>query len=268
MPHITSQNCWQNKCAVITGASSGIGRALAWELGRHGAKLGLIARREESLQSLVEELAAEQIIAAYEVADVSDVFAVQRAVSQFQVRFGVVDVAIASAGIYRLTPGVAFDAAVVNEVVMTNFGGVANLFAAVIPSMVARRSGHLVAISSIAGLLGLPGAAAYSASKAAVIKMCDSLRLDLHASGVRVTTICPGFVDTPMITDEERHTLKQLVSAPNAAIQIRRAIERGLAQHSFPWTTWLEATLASWLPASLYRRAMTWFGEMEDATKH
>lgn len=256
---------WPGRTVVITGASSGIGESLAWEVAARGAKVGLIARREELLRCCVESLTAQQHLAAFAVADVTDADAMKSAIEQIAAQLGPIDVAIANAGVYRKTPGSSLDAKVVRDVFATNVNGVANLFAAVLPGMIARRRGNLAAVSSIAGFLGLPGAAAYSASKAAVMKFCDSLRVDLHAHNIRVTTICPGFVDTPMITDEERRTLKRLVSAKAAAAKICSAIERGAAECSFPQSMRFEAIFASCLPAGLYRRVMAWFGEMDEA---
>jgi short-subunit dehydrogenase len=160
------------------------------------------------------------------------------------------------------------DAATIQAVMTTNVIGVTNLFATVIPGMVQRKTGNLGAIASIAGILGLPGAAAYSGSKAAVMRFCDSLRVDLYQHQVRVTTICPGFIDTSMITEIERATLKNIVSAPVAARRIMWAIERGKVEDSFPWHTWLEAKVASFLPFGIFRRAMVWFGEMEESSDH
>ena len=107
------------------------------------------------------------------------------------------------------------------------FLGTLHAIAAVLPGMVRRQRGHLAAVSSLAGLLGLPGAAAYCASKQAVVTLMQSLRLDLHRLGIRVTVVCPGYVDTAMITEEERATVRGLVSADDAALRVAWAIERG-----------------------------------------
>ncbi len=110
----------------------------------------------------------------------------------------------------------------------------------------------MVGVASVAGVRGLPGAAAYSASKSAVIKLMESLRVDLHRCNVKVTTICPGFVDTPMIAGHPRRVLKFVLEPPEAARRIARAIERGRSEYWFPWPTWLAARVARALPLGLY----------------
>jgi len=257
-------NFWQGKCAIVTGASSGIGRALALDLARRGAKVGLIARRGEQLAELAAEIRAAGGQAEFRAADVAEAAALAAAVKELEQSLGSCDVAIASAGIYRLTDGAKLRAEAVAEVVATNVLGVSNLFAAVLPEMLSRGNGNLAAVASIAGLLGLPQGGAYSASKAAVITLLQSLRLDLAPRGVQVTTILPGYVDTAMITDEERRTLRGVLSAEETARRIARAIERGQAEAAFPWSLWLEARLASLLPWWLYRRLVGNVAPMEE----
>lgn len=247
---------WKGKCAIVTGASSGIGWALARELARRGAKLGLLARRAEPLSALTAEIRAAGGQAEYRTADVSHSAALTSAACELEQALGPCDVAVANAGIYRQTDGAAFDARVVADVLATNVLGVSNLVAAVVPGMLRRGGGHIAAVASIAGLLGLPQGGAYSASKAAVIALFKSLRLDLDARGIRVTTILPGYVDTPMITAEERRTLKNVASAEEAARRIALAIEQGRAEAAFPWGLWLEALLAGLLPWPYYRWAL------------
>lgn len=257
---------WQHKVVTITGASSGIGAALAKHLAERGAAVGLIARRERLLAEITDALHAAGHRAAFAVADVASVVETRAAVERLEKSLGSCHVAIACAGVYRKTSGARFSADVANDQFATNVNGVSNLFDAVLPGMLQRRSGHLAAVSSIGAMLGLPGAAAYCGSKAAVVTMLQSLRLDLHDHGIRVTTLCPGFVDTAMITDEERKTLRCLLTAEQAAAKMARAIERGRAEAWFPWPTWLEVKLASLLPAPLLRAVMKWFGEMEETT--
>jgi len=131
--------------------------------------------------------------------------------------------------------------------------GVTNLFAAVLPGMLRRSGGNLAAVASIAGYLGLAQSGAYCASKAAVIALTQSLRLDLEPRGIRVTTISPGYVDTPMITDEERQTMRGLLTAEDTARRIARAIERGRSEAAFPWGLYFQARGAPLLPWWLYR---------------
>ncbi len=256
---------WSGKCVIITGASSGIGWALAEHLAAHGARLGLLARSTKRLAALHERIERAGGCAAWTTADVTDLERTQAATRELQAAIGPCEVLVAGAGIYRQTHGRRFDPSVANEVLATNVQGVVNAFGAVLPGMLERKHGHLAVISSIAGFVGLPAGAAYSAGKAALMIFMQSLRLDLRETGVKVTTICPGYVDTPMITDEERASLKGLVTAEDAARRIARAIERGRAECWFPWRTWLPARLASLLPAAAYQRIIALLPEMEES---
>lgn len=253
---MSKSNFWTNNCVIITGASSGIGRALALELAGRGAKLGLLSRRPDPFAQLASEIHGRGGQAEFRAADVTQSESLAAAVRDLEQSLGPCDVAIANAGIYQKTAGTALDPAAVEAVMSTNLLGVSNLFAAVLPGMLARGSGNLAAVASIAGLLGLPGGGAYSASKAAVIALLKSLRLDLAPRGIRVTTILPGYVDTPMITDHERRTVRNLFTAEQAASRIIRAIERGQAEVAFPFSLWLQARLAGLLPWWAYRLAM------------
>jgi short-subunit dehydrogenase len=255
---------WQDKRVFITGASSGIGWATAQYLSQRGARLGLLARREDRLAALGAQLQSQGGVAEYCLADVTDAGATAAAVRELESRLGPCDVLIAVAGVYRHTNVKKFDAAHVNEVLGVNTSGVVNAFGAVLPGMVERRSGRVAAVASMAAMLGLPGAGAYSASKAAVVTLLESLRVDLHPYGIKVTVACPGFVDTPMITDEERKTLRGLLSAEQAAKRIAWAIERGRAEHWFPWHTWLMCRAARMLPPHLFRLVMANYPEMEE----
>lgn len=255
---------WQDKCVLVTGASSGIGAALAKYLLVLGAKVGLIARRREVLEELGAALAAEGRV-AWAVADVTDAAGLALAVQTLEQQLGACQVLIANAGVYRKTEVSAFEAVTQNSVIDTNVQGVINSVAAVLPGMIARKQGHIVAVSSISAMLGLPGAGAYCASKAAVNALFQSLRVDLHPHGVQATVVAPGFVDTPIITEEERATLKDLLTAEQAAKRICLAIQRNRALDWFPWQTWLACRLFSFLPSGLYRRVITQVPEMEEA---
>src|SRR5262245_39333203 len=257
---------WSGKCVLITGASSGIGRALAVELAQHGARVGLIARRHDLLEALAAEIRAAGGQAEFRTADVTQAAPLAAATGELEQALGPCGVAIASAGIYRRTSGAAFDSAEVAEVVTTNVLGVTHFLAAVLPGMVARGAGHIAAIASVAGLLGLPEGGAYSASKAAVIALMQSLRLDLMPRGIRVTTVLPGYVDTPMITDEERRTLRNVFTAGDAAHRIVRAIERGKTEVAFPWGLWLQARLAGLLDWPFYQWALAGTAPLEETT--
>lgn len=259
-----SDTFWRDKCVLITGASSGIGRALAQVLAAQHARVGLLARREARLRELADEIARAGGRAAVAAADVADREQVFQAVAELESSLGPCDVLVANAGVYRKTAARDFDVLRAELVLSTNLLGVVYPIGAVLPGMVQRGRGHLAAVASVGGMIGLPGAAAYCASKQGVVTLLQSLRADLWHTGIRVTAVCPGFVDTPMITDQERATLRGLVSAPDAARRIARAIERGRAEDWFPWWTALEVRLARLLPPRLAARILCRYPEMEE----
>lgn len=232
---------WQDKVVMITGASSGIGRGLALELARRGAKLGLVARRQEVLDDLVNEIGQQAAVAnegdsnvIVVAADVQDRESVQAAADKIRGQFEKIDVLIANAGIGGNDDATRLDAAKFANVINTNVIGASNSVAAVIPQMVERRSGHLVVISSLAAYRGLPKSAAYCASKAAVSAMFESLRVDLKPRGIDVTIIHPGFIKTPLTAGREVKMpwLQELGPAVNKML---RAIERRKKSYAFPW---------------------------------
>ena len=245
---------WQDKCVLITGASSGIGWALAAHTAARGARVGLLARREEKLAELARSIESGGGRAAFAVADVADPDQIEQALRLLEESLGPCDVLIANAGVHHYTRGDVFNVDDARAVFATNVNGVINAIGAVLPAMLERRSGHLVAVASIAAMLGLPEVGAYSASKAALVTLMESLRVDLHRFGIKVTTICPGFVETPLIANHPRSVLKFVLQPEEAARRIARAIERGKAEYWFPWQMWLAARLARALPFGLYRR--------------
>ncbi len=245
---------WQDKCVIITGASSGIGWALAEHLATRGAKLGLIARRKEKLSKLAAAIESVGGRAAFALADVTNTEQTTQASRALEEALGPCDVLIANAGIHRYSPGYDFRPDSANAVFATNVQGVVNAIGAVLPGMVERGRGHLVAMASIAAMLGLPEVGAYSASKAAIVTLMESLRVDLHGYNVKMTTVCPGFVNTPLIADHARPVLKYMLDPADAARRIARAIEHGRTEYWFPWQTWVLARLARALPFSIYRR--------------
>jgi short-subunit dehydrogenase len=232
---------WSNKVVMITGASSGIGRGLALELARRGAKIGLVARRRELLDELVAEIQSERnggqgasadvlVIAG----DVQDRESMRAAATQLHSQFGQIDLLIANAGIGVTNDGAELDAEKFANVINVNVIGASNSAAAVLPEMVARGSGHLVVISSLAAYRGLPKSAAYCASKAAVSAMFESLRLDLRPRGVDVTIIHPGFIKTPL-TAGRQAKLPWLQELDAAVKKIVGAIEARKKSYAFPW---------------------------------
>ena len=232
---------WSDRVVLITGASSGIGRGLALELARREAKLGLIARRAELLDEIVADLHARKPGNALALpADVQDSRSVRDAAQRLISQFGRIDVLIANAGIGVTNSGAEFDAAKLSSVINVNVIGAANSVAAVLPEMIAARSGQLVTISSLAAYRGLPKSAAYCASKAALSAMFESLRLDLAPRGIDVTIIHPGFIKTPLTAGRRAH-LPWLMEVDEAVNKMLRAIEKRKKSYAFPWQL---ATLA------------------------
>ena len=244
---------WKERVVLITGASSGIGRALAVELGRRGARLGLTARREAELLSVAEEVRRAGGEALALPADVRDPEAIRSAAESVREKWGRVDVLVANAGMSTTTAGTSLDAGEASDVISINVLGVVNSVAAVLPDMLRRGSGHLVAISSLASYRGMPKSGAYSASKAAVSTFFESLRVDLRESGVDVTVIHPGFIRTPM-TAGRKKKLPFLLEVEDAACRIIKAVERRARTYAFPWQLASLVRVIRHMPGALYDR--------------
>ena len=225
---------WANRVVMITGASSGIGRGMALEIARGGAILGLVARRLEVIDEVVREIEAGGGKAKALPADVRKLDSISAAADSLRESFGPIDVLIANAGIGPTRDAADFSADEVAEVININVIGASNSVAAVVPEMIARGSGQLVAISSLAAYRGLPRSAAYCASKAAVSAFFESLRLDLEPRGIDVTIIHPGFIKTPL-THGRNVQMPYLMELDDAVEKMVRAIERRRKRYSFPW---------------------------------
>ena len=225
---------WADKVVMITGASSGIGGALAVALAKRGAKLGLVARRAEALSEIAQSIEVNGGRAMVLPADVRDADSLRAVAEQLQSEIGPVDVLIANAGIGPTRDGSDLNAKEVSDVININVIGAANSVAAVLPQMVARGQGHLVVISSLAAYRGLPRSAAYCASKAAVSAFFESLRLDLEPKGISVTIIHPGFIKTPLTSGREAQ-MPFLMELDDAVQKIIGAIEKRKKSYAFPW---------------------------------
>lgn len=233
----------------LTGASGGIGAALARHYAATGATLGLAARHQRRLLELAAELPGNPI--CYPL-DVADVVAMQTAANDFVARFGCPDIVIANAGVSVGTlTGEAEDLPAFRRVLETNMLGMVHSFSPFIQAMQARGSGRLVGIASVAGIRGLPGAGAYSASKAAAIAYLEALRVELRGSGVKVVTLVPGYIATPM-TAKNPYPMPFLLSADVAARRFARAIERGTSYTVIPWQMGVVAKLLRLLPNPLF----------------
>ncbi|KDC78429.1 KR domain protein [Bordetella bronchiseptica MBORD635] len=236
----------------ITGASSGLGQALARRYAADGARLGLLGRRAQALEALASSLPGQH--RCYAV-DVRDRAALHAAAQDFIAHCGGrVDVVIASAGVSAGTLTEAGeDYAVFKEIVDTNLLATVATFEPFIAGMRAARAGRLVGIASVAGVRGLPGAGAYSASKAAVATYCESLRLELAQAGVRVVTIAPGYVKTAM-TAHNPYAMPFLMEADAFAGRAHAAIARGMSYRVIPWQMGVVAKLMRLLPDAVYDR--------------
>ena len=219
---------------MITGASSGIGRGLAVELARRGAKVGLVARRADVLQEVISEIESAGSKALALPADVQEATSMAAAAEKLRGEFGPIDIMIANAGIGPTRDAAEINAEEIAGVINVNVIGASNSVAAVIPAMVARGSGHLVVISSLAAYRGLPKSAAYCASKAAVSAFFESLRLDLVPRGIDVTIIHPGFIKTPLTTGRDAR-MPFLMELDDAVKKMVWAIEKRRKRYSFPW---------------------------------
>jgi short-subunit dehydrogenase len=237
----------------ITGASSGIGAALARHYAAQGAILGLVARRGELLAELKASLAVE--CATYAV-DVRDAEAMRAAAEDFMQRHGTPDVVIANAGVSRGTlTECAEDLAAFRAVMDINVLGLVHTFHPFIEPMRRAGHGHLAGIASVAGLRGLPGASAYSASKAASISYLESLRVEMTKTGISVTTICPGYIKTPM-TDVNTYPMPFMMGADTAAAKMARLIERKRRYVILPWQMAIAGRFMKLLPAAVWDWAM------------
>jgi short-subunit dehydrogenase len=241
----------------LTGATSGIGEALARHYAAQGAKLGLLARRADLLDSLARSLptAAETYIA-----DVRDLGALKAAAADFVAKHGVPDLVIANAGISHGTATeYADDIAVFQEILDINVVGMVNTFHPFVAAMRKAKHGTLVGMASVAGYRGMPGAGAYSASKAAAIRYLESLRVELRGTGVKVATICPGYIATPM-TEKNPYPMPFIIPADDFARRFARAISAGKDYAVIPWQMGVVAKLLTVLPNALFDAAFARVG--------
>lgn len=244
---------WQGKVVFITGASSGIGEALTIELAKRGASLGLLARREDLLNELAAKVETNGGKALPLVVDVTDAKAVKVAAQKLKDKFGRIDVLIANAGVGGLTDTKTLDADQVAKIVNINLIGAVNSVAAVVPVMLEQKSGHIVAISSLAGYRGLKKSSAYSASKAGMSAFFESVRLDLLDAGIDVSIIHPGFIKTPLTSGRD-NKMPFLLELEDGTNRILRAIEKRKKSYAFPWQLASIVRLGMLFPVALYDR--------------
>jgi NADP-dependent 3-hydroxy acid dehydrogenase YdfG len=220
----------QWKTVWITGASSGIGLTLTEKLAARGARVAASARSADKLAGLAR---ANPQITPFPL-DVTDRAAVAATAAAIRDKLGPIDLAILNAGIWEPTGAKEFTAEAAQRTMDVNFQGVANGVAAVLPDMIARRSGHVAMVSSVAGYIGLPLATTYSPSKAAVIALAQSLQHQLYDANVKVSIINPGYIETPM-TKVNTFPMPYLMPVDAAAERIIAGLERGKFEIAFPW---------------------------------
>lgn len=235
------------RIAWIIGASSGIGRALALHLARDGWTVAVSARSGDELAALSAEATGK--IFAFPL-DVTDKEAVRAACTAIAADLGPIDLAVFAAGTYYRDYAADFDSERFRAMVELNLLGTAHCLEAVMPVMISRRTGQIAVVASVSGYVGLPGAASYGATKAALNVMCEAFQPELAAHGVRISIVNPGFVDTPL-TRKNDFPMPFLVTAEEAAQSIANGLRAGRYEIVFPWKMALAMKLLHALPARL-----------------
>jgi short-subunit dehydrogenase len=238
--------------ALVTGASSGIGRAIAERLAERGARVVLAARRADELNALRDAIVARGGRADVCPLDVADAAATRAAVSHWDQELGGLSLVVANAGIGGTEPAAKLSFASAERMIVVNVLGVMATLIPAIGPMLARGRGTLSAVTSLAGMRGLPTSATYSASKAAVSTFLESLRLELTPKGLPVVDIRPGFVDTPL-TRKNKFKMPFLMPVEEAAVAAVQGLENGDAVVTFPWQIAAAMSLAASLPGPLWQ---------------
>ncbi len=245
------QEFYRGKHVVITGASSGIGKDLALVFAEWGAKLALSARRKELLEEVraaAEKAGTEALI--YPV-DVTDRAAMQAMADDVLAKWGHVDIVIGNAGIGGLNPADHFDLDIHKRTYDINCMGLAYTLMPYIPSMVARKQGHLVGVSSLAAFRGRPNAASYSSSKSAQGVFLEAVRMDLRKHGIKVSSVHPGFVETPMTAHDE-FNMPFKIGVRESSMLIAKALKKGKPRLLYPWPMKWLVRFEGLLPCAVY----------------
>lgn len=243
-----------SRVVFLTGASSGIGEALAHHYAAEGAALGLYARRPEALDRLASSLPGARVMTF--AGDVRDHETLARSATAFMAAFGVPDIVIGNAGISQGTlTAHAEDLPAFRAVMDTNYMGLVHTFQPFVARMLEAGRGTLCGVASVAGFRGIPGSGAYSGSKAAAIAYLEALRIELRGSGVDVVTVCPGWVATPL-TAKNPYRMPFLMTPVAAARGIASAIDRRKRLHVLPWPMAIVARILRVLPGFVFDRAL------------
>jgi len=257
-----------NRVVLITGAGSGIGRQMALHLHQEGAAVAALDVKPDGLATLAAELAGQRLATA--VGDVTDRDSLYPAVRELEHRLGPTDVLIANAGIGSATAADPYNAEGIEAMVRVNLIGVSNSIGAVLPGMIERRRGQVVGISSLASYRGMPKMAGYCASKAGVSALLEAIRVEVQLLGISVTTICPGWIRTPLTENiDVPHIF--LMEPAYAVRRILDAVRQRKAFFAFPGPTVRRARLLRWLPSGpsdwLVRRMMAAFAKKQETTE-
>lgn len=248
----------QKQVLWISGASTGIGRAVALEAASRGYRLALTARRAELLEKLKQEAIASGALETDILVvpgDVTDINSMQRVSQSISESLGTVDILLANAGGHIPSEGSRFDVAEYRSLFELNFFGVLNCIAAVLPQMEARGKGLVAGVSSVAGYRALPTAAAYGATKSALTYFLESLRFDVEKRGISVTVVSPGFVRTPL-TDKNDFPMPCLVEPEYAARVIMDGLEKKSLEIHFPKRFTYFLKFLRLLPQGLYHQLL------------
>ncbi|MDB5847273.1 MAG: short-chain dehydrogenase [Rhodoferax sp.] len=245
-----------SRLVYITGASSGIGQALALRFFQAGYRLALVARRAAVVEAWAQAQGVQAEHYRIYAADVADPESIMAAGARCVAEMGVPDVVVANAGIsVGMDTAFAEDIAVMARTFATNNIGMAATFQPFVQKMSERGTGALVGIASVASIRGLPGHGAYCASKAGVVSYCESLRGELRPTGVKVVTLCPGYIDTPL-TQANRYGMPFLMQPAAFADKAFRAIEAGASYRTIPWQMGVVSKLMRVLPNALYDKLL------------
>jgi NADP-dependent 3-hydroxy acid dehydrogenase YdfG len=236
---------------LLTGASSGIGRAMAIEYAKRGAHVMAVARREPELASLCKQIEGAGGKASFMVCDVADANAAREVVQKAERELGSLDMVVANAGVGHSAHATRLTLEDVSRTIDVNIKGAFATLLAAVPIMLAQKHGQLVGVSSLAGRRALPGGGAYCASKAALSTFLETLRIDLAPSGIKVTDVQPGFVDTPM-TKENKHPMPFMWDTTKATRVIVDRLQRAPGIIAFPLPLQIASRIGQLVPFSIY----------------
>jgi short-subunit dehydrogenase len=242
---------FQYRVALVTGASSGIGKALAFKLADKGCKLALVGRRMDELDASARKINEQGGNARPFPADVADRNSIYQVADQVEKTLGPIDLVIANAGVSMQFSAAGNECEKIDQTYRTNLLGSLYTIHAALQGMIARGHGHIVGISSLASYNGLPLKGSYCGSKAALRTELEAMRVELRSRGIYVTTICPGFIKTPM-TEKNDYSMPFLLELDDAANRMMDAIEKRKRVCNFPWQATLLTKLTSRLPEPVY----------------